>query len=102
MKFLFEVRIRPGFRAEQYAEAWVRASELIQRSPGARGTRLHRKIGDPDTLLAIAEWDSKADRDASQGIDPRVEQIIREASRYCEITILGEFEEPEWVVLPED
>jgi heme-degrading monooxygenase HmoA len=101
MKFVFEVRIRPGFRAEQYAEAWVRASELIQKSPGARGTRLHRKIGDPDTLLAIAEWDSKGERDASQGNDPRVEQIIREAARYCEITILGEFEEPEWVVLPD-
>jgi heme-degrading monooxygenase HmoA len=101
MKFVFEVRIRPGFKAEQYADSWVRASELIQRAPGARGTRLHRKIGHPDTLLAIAEWDSKADRDASQGIDPRVEQIIREAARYCEITILGEFEEPEWVVLPE-
>jgi quinol monooxygenase YgiN len=101
MKFVFEIRIRPGFEAEQYAESWVRASELIQRYPGARGTRLHRKIGDPGTLLAIAEWDSKADRDASQGVDPRVDQIIRETARCCEITILGEFEEPEWVVLPE-
>ncbi len=99
MKFLFEVRIRPGFAAEQYAEAWVRASEIIQRAPGARGTRLHRKIGDPGVLVAIAEWDSKTDRDAAAG-DPRADEIIAAAAAYCDITIIGEFDEPEWVVLP--
>ena len=100
MKFLFEVRIRPGYAAEDYADAWIRASEIIQRWPGARGTRLHRKISEPNVLLAIAEWDSKAARDASQGRDPEVDEIIRSAARTCDITILGEFEEAEWVVLP--
>jgi len=52
MHFIFEVRIRPGYTPEQYAEAWVRASRIIQRAPGAQGTRLHRKIGEPDVLLA--------------------------------------------------
>ena len=46
MKFIFEVRIKPGYSAEEYADKWVRASELIQEK--------------------------------------------------------GEFEEPEWVVLPPD
>lgn len=101
MKFLFEVRIKPGYAAEQYAEAWVRASEIIQRAPGARGTRLHRKIDEPNVLLAIAEWDSKADRDATQGFDAQVEAIIRSAAKFCDIAILGEFDEPEWVVVPE-
>jgi heme-degrading monooxygenase HmoA len=100
MKFIFEVTIKPGSTAQQYADAWVRASELIQRAPGARGTRLHRRMADPDTLLAIAEWDSKEQRDASQGNDPRVAEIIKEAARYCDIRVLGEFEEAEWVVLP--
>lgn len=100
MNFLFEVRIRPGYVAEQYAEAWVRASEIIQCAPGARGTRLHRKIGEPNVLIAIAEWDSKADRDASQGRAPEADEIIASAAKYCDITILGELEEPEWVVLP--
>ncbi|MHB0972048.1 MAG: antibiotic biosynthesis monooxygenase family protein [Thermoanaerobaculia bacterium] len=102
MKFLFEVRIRPGFTAEQYADAWVRASEIIQTAPGARGTRLHRKIGDPNVLLAIAEWDSKADRDAASGRFPEADAIIQSAAKYCVVTILGEFEDPEWVVLPEN
>lgn len=101
MKFLFEVRIRPGHTAEAYADAWVRASEIIQRAPGARGTRLHRKIGDPDVLLAIASWDSKADRDAMDSQhNPEVAAIIRAAAPGVEIRLIGEFEEPEWEVLP--
>lgn len=100
MKFLFEVRIKPGYVAEQYADAWVRASEIIQRAPGARGTRLHRKIGDPNVLIAIAEWESKAQRDATQGTLPEADEIIRAASKYCEVRVLGEFQDPEWVVLP--
>ncbi len=101
MHFIFEVHLKPGYTAEQYAEAWVRASELIQRSPGARGTRLHRKIGHPDVLLAIATWESKAVRDtmeASQG--EAVQRIIAEQAEFVEIVPIGEYEAPEWVVLP--
>ncbi len=101
MKFLFEVHIKPGHTAEQYADAWVRASEIIQRAPGARGTRLHRKIGDPNVLLAIASWDSKADRDAMEGKpDERVRAIIGEQAAHCEIRVIGEFEDAEWIVEP--
>ena len=71
MIFVFEVHVQAGHAAETYAEAWVRASEIIQRAPGARGTRLHRKIGDERTLLAIASWDSKANRDAMEA-NPKV------------------------------
>ena len=101
MKFIFEVRIKPGHSAEQYAHAWVRTSEIIQRAPGARGTQLHRKIDDPNTLLAIASWDSKASRDAmEQRRDPTVAAILREAAQHCDIRLIGEFEEPQWVVDP--
>jgi heme-degrading monooxygenase HmoA len=101
MKYIFEVRIKEGHTAEQYADAWVRASELIQRAPGALGTELRRKIGDPDTLLAIASWNSKAERDAMEARhDPEVDEIIRSAAPFVEVRPLGEFEEPEWVVEP--
>ena len=102
MKFIFEVRIRPGFTAEQYADAWVRARKIIQTAHGARGTRLHRKIGDPNVLIAIAEWDSKAARDAAAGAFPEADAIIRSAAEFCDITILGEFEDAEWIVLREN
>ncbi|TDB04638.1 antibiotic biosynthesis monooxygenase family protein [Halomonas marinisediminis] len=103
MKYLFEVKIRDGHTAEEYADAWVRASELIQQAPGALGTELHRKIGDPKTLIAIAHWDSKASRDAMEAQPAaRVKEIIKSAAPFCEIRVIGEFEEPEWVVMPPD
>jgi hypothetical protein len=101
MKFIFEVHIREGHTAEEYADAWVRASRIIQQAPGAQGTQLHRKIGDDRTLIAIASWESKAQRDAMEGAhDPTVAAIIRSVSHCCEIRVIGEFAEPEWVVLP--
>jgi hypothetical protein len=102
VKFLFEVRIRPGHTAEQYADAWIRVSEILQRARGARGTRLHRKIGDPGTLLAIASWESKGARDAMESQrDARVQALLGEAAEHCEVRVIGEFEEPEWVVEPQ-
>ena len=102
MHFIFEVHVKPGYRAEQYAEAWVRASRIIQQATGARGTRLHRKIGDPNVLLAIATWESKEQRDAMEGQqNARVREIIAEQAKFVDIRVIGEFEDPEWVVEPE-
>lgn len=101
MHYIFEVVLKPGYSAEQYADAWIRASEIIQRAPGAQGTRLHRKIGDPSRLLAIATWDSKSARDAMESRLPdRVQEIIAEQTPFVEINLIGEFEAPEWTVLP--
>lgn len=102
MLFIFEVHIRPGYSAERYGAAWLEASEIIQRAPGARGTRLHRSIGDPSKLLAIASWESKEARDdADRARDKRVEEIIRAEARYVDIRVVGEFEEADWIVDPQ-
>lgn len=102
MKYIFEIRIKEGYTAEDYADAWVRASERIQRAPGALGTQLHRKIGDPNALIAIAHWRSKADRDAMEAKrDPTVNEVIKSAAPFVEIRPVGEFDEPEWVVPPQ-
>jgi hypothetical protein len=101
MKFIFEIRMKPGHRAEEYADVWVRASTLIQQAAGARGTYLQRKIGDPGALLAIATWESKAHRDAKDDDrNARVRAILDQAASICDIRVIGEFEEPEWTVLP--
>ena len=44
MKFIFEVRVKPGFSVEEYAKGWVEASEIIQQSEGAKGTYLHLSL----------------------------------------------------------
>ena len=103
MKFVFEVRVKPGFTVEEYAANWVAASRIMQQTPGALGTRLHRDMNDPDRLLAIASWESRGARNRKD--DSRsevVRRILAEQAEKCEVTILGEFDEPEWVVLPEN
>jgi hypothetical protein len=103
MKFVFEIRIKPGHTVEEYAAAWSRGSAVIQRAPGAQGTRLHRKIGEPNVLLAIASWDSKTSRDGAESyLDPdtAMKAVLDEHGKYANFTVLGAFEEPEWSVEP--
>jgi heme-degrading monooxygenase HmoA len=101
MHFIFEVHIKSGVKAEQYAEAWLRVSKIIQQASGAQGTRLHRKIGDPQVLLAIATWESKAKRDAMEsGQSELVRKIIAQQAEFVEVVVIGEFQEAEWQVLP--
>lgn len=103
MLFLFEVHVRPGYSVEQYAEAWVRASRHLQQAPGAQGTRLHRSLDRPDVLLAIARWDSKAARDAMEQQRPdAARRIIEREAAFVDVRVIGEFADPEWVVLPGD
>ena len=101
MHYIFKVHLKPGYSAEQYADGWERASAIIQQAPGAAGTRLHRQIGEAGTLLAIATWDSKAKRDAMEGQLPAaVRDIIESQMPYVEFEFVGEFESPEWEVIP--
>lgn len=102
MKYIFEVIIKEGHSAEEYAAVWVQASKLIQQAPGARGTELHRKIGNDHSLIAVASWDSKAHRDAMEAKPNEViKAIIKKAAPFVDIKVIGEFADPEWVVLPE-
>ncbi len=101
MIYVFEVAVKPGYSAEAYAEAWVAASRIIQRSPGARGTRLHRSLDDPSRLIAIASWDTKQNRDASAAVvDATVKDIIASQAPFVDIRVIGEFDDPDWVVDP--
>ena len=101
MIYVFEIDIKPGYTAEAYAAAWVAASRIIQRSVGARGTRLHRNLTDDSRLIAIASWDSKEDREASAAVlDDTVKDIIASQAPFVSIRVVGEFDEPEWIVDP--
>ena len=99
MKFIFEVLLKPGFTAEEYAQNWVKASKIIQQNPGAKGTYLHRDLNRPDRLLAIAHWDSRTARDKKDDNKSMlVRAILAEHAKKCDINIIGEFDEPEWSV----
>lgn len=101
MKFIFEVIVKPPFTVEEYAANWIRASEIMQQTPGAMGTRLHRDLNDPNRLLAIASWESKQARDLKDDSrDATVRRILAEHHEKCDIRIIGEFDEPQWEVIP--
>lgn len=105
MKYLFQINLKEGVAVEQYVEAWKKGSELIQKYPGAKGTRLLQKIEEPDTLIAMAEWDSlearNAAMDALKRTDPQTQEIWKAHAQIAAITYLGAFDETEWIVLPE-
>jgi hypothetical protein len=62
---------------------------------------LHRKIGDDHSLLAIAGWDSKAARDAMEASpSAEVQRIIAEQAEFVDVRVIGEFEDPDWIVNP--
>ncbi len=104
MKYIFEIKIKIGHTVEEYAAAWKRGSEIIQQKSGARNTRLHRKIGDPNTLLAIAEWESKEARDKVmaelESVDEVTHKIVYEHHKFGEFIKIGEYEDAEWEVVP--
>jgi hypothetical protein len=52
-------------------------------------------------LLAIASWDSRVERDAMERRMPEaVRRIIAEQAEFVRVEVIGEYEAPEWVVLP--
>ena len=56
---------------------------------------------DADPITGASDWRSKADRDAKDDDrDATVRAILAKHAKTCEITLIGEFEAPEWVVQP--
>ena len=101
MIYVYEDHFKPGHTADQYVDACVRACNIIQRAPGARGTRLHRRLNDPTVLLAIAIWESKLQRDAMEASPyATVKAIIASQAPFVDIRVVGEFEDAQWVVEP--
>lgn len=103
MIYVFKVKVRQDYTVEEYVEAWEQGSAVIQQMQGARGTRLHRGIGDSTTLLAIAEWDSKESRDRAMARlqrDPVSRETINRHLVYGDFSRIGEFEESGWSVVP--
>ena len=105
-KYIFEVKVKDG-KDEEFILHWHNGSIPIQESPGALGTRLHKKRGKDHTYIAIAEWESiEARKAAMQAIyggddNDRSRRVKEWGSNedFGEVTILGEVDEIS-IVLP--
>lgn len=104
MKYVFEIKIKSGHTVDEYVAAWKHGSAIIQKMRGARGTRLYIKIGEPNTLLTIADWESKEARDKAMheldNSNEETREIIHKHEKYGRFIKIGEYEETEWKVLP--
>lgn len=103
MIFVFKIRIKRGRTEAEYIKAWKNGSAIIQKQPGALGTRLYHKIDEPGTLIAIATWKSKEARDKAMRVlnkDRRVKDIITKHQKYGNTYILGNFNGPTETVKP--
>ncbi len=98
MKYIFEVLVNEDYSVEQYADAWLAASKIIQQAVGANGTYLHRDLNNPRRALAIAHWDSKAARDKKDWDEEAALKIIRQQADHVTVNLVGEFADPEWQV----
>ncbi|MDP3784778.1 MAG: antibiotic biosynthesis monooxygenase [bacterium] len=96
-KYIFEIKIKKRYSPKEYIKAWRRGSLVIQKSPGALGTKLYRKIGEKGKLLAIASWTSKKARDAAmrklKKLEAKKQIILHKHKNYANIKVLGAFEE---------
>jgi hypothetical protein len=53
-------------------------------------------------VLAVASWDSKVARAALESrCDERVAELLVEAAEHRTVLVIGEFDEPDWLVLPD-
>jgi heme-degrading monooxygenase HmoA len=96
MIFVFKINVKSGCM-NKYIEAWKRGSSIIQKQPGAQGTRLFKKIGEKDVLIAIASWKSKALRDKAMKTlnkNPKIKEILNKHKQYGDTHILGNFNGP--------
>lgn len=106
-RFLFEIKVDPD-EDEAFIEHWREGSKPIQEYPGARGTRLHKKLGEEHTYIAIAEWESHEARKAAMadieaGTSERAKRVKAWGRNedFGEVTILGNLDEIE-TVLPKE
>ena|SRR3989338_6077500 len=100
MKYIFLIKVKSRYSVNDYVTAWKQGSKIIQKMPGARGTRLYHKFGSPRTLLAIAEWDSKEARNKAmtklKNSDEKIKEILHKHRKYARFIKIGEFDETNW------
>jgi heme-degrading monooxygenase HmoA len=62
--YIWKITITDPTKVEPFIQVWKDASAVLQEYPGAQGTYLHKVLGEDNVYLAIANWESKAARDA--------------------------------------
>jgi quinol monooxygenase YgiN len=107
-RFIFEIKVREGLE-DAFIENWREGSMPIQEYEGAHGTRLHKKIGEEATFVAVAEWESQEHRkramaDIKLGESERAKRVHawKENEAFGDVTIIGQCIEIDSALPPDD
>ena len=98
--YIWKITITDPSKVEPFIQVWRDASAVLQEYPGAQGTYLQRVLGEDNTFLAIANWESKAARDAMKA-DTDADQSER-AQRWQAFPKSDEFGTVETIAKTED
>jgi quinol monooxygenase YgiN len=72
---VYQWRLKSG-KEPQFMAAWEKLTELLREQRGARGSRLHRT--DNGTLVAYAQWPSRADWERSCALHQLDEELSQQ------------------------
>ncbi len=95
-RVIFKHKLKEG-EEKNYSTQWQEGSSFIQKQEGALGSRLFRKIDEPEYLYAMADWESKEARnkamDSIKNNYLNFQEILHKHEMFLESHItLGEFE----------
>jgi hypothetical protein len=99
--YIFEVTVKDGYSVEAYAEGWIAASRFIQKAPVLAARAYIGKLTIQQRFLLLQHGILRP-VEMLMEINPpeEIEAIINAQLPFVDIRFLGEFEAPDWVVLP--
>ena len=63
-RYIWTIKLHDSQDEQEFIAHWREGSELLQEYEGALGTRIHRVRDQPRSFFLVAEWESRAARDA--------------------------------------
>lgn len=63
-RYIWKIVLNDDVKEEDFISHWRVGSTILQEYEGALGTHMHKVRGEDRAYFAVAEWESKAARDA--------------------------------------
>jgi heme-degrading monooxygenase HmoA len=65
-RFIWKIKLNDDIAEDEFIKHWHDSSAVLQEYPGAKGTLIHKARNEERTFFLVAQWESKAARDAMQ------------------------------------
>jgi heme-degrading monooxygenase HmoA len=99
----FEHCVNPG-EEEVFLRKWKASSDIIQKEPGALGSRIFRRMdraADEPIFYIMADWDDKTSRDRALKAIKKRGTVIEDHNGHVWKTMIDEYELIDESLVPE-